>query len=63
MNPRLRFKQADGTNYPDWEEKKLTEQADFLQGLTYSPDDVSKNGTLVLRSSNIQNDFNYGLNQ
>ena len=55
-NPRLRFKKADGTDYPDWEEKKLNEQADFLQGLTYSPDDVSKNGTLVLRSSNIQND-------
>ena len=25
MNPRLRFKQADGTDYPDWEEKKLGE--------------------------------------
>ncbi len=25
MNPRLRFKRADGTDYPDWEEKKLGE--------------------------------------
>ena len=24
-NPRLRFKRADGTDYPDWEEKKLGE--------------------------------------
>ena len=23
MNPRLRFKRDDGTDYPDWEEKKL----------------------------------------
>ena len=33
----------------------LSEVADFLQGLTYSPSDVSVSGYLVLRSSNIQN--------
>ena len=33
----------------------LPEVADFLQGLTYSPSDVSVSGYLVLRSSNIQN--------
>ena len=33
----------------------LSEVADFLQGLTYSPSDVSVAGYLVLRSSNIQN--------
>ena len=33
----------------------LSEVADFLQGLTYSPSDVSISGYLVLRSSNIQN--------
>ena len=33
----------------------LSEVADFLQGLTYSPSDVSVSGYLVLRASNIQN--------
>ena len=33
----------------------LSEIAEYYNGLTYSPDDVSENGTVVLRSSNIQN--------
>lgn len=33
----------------------LSEVADFLQGLTYSPRDIADSGHLVLRSSNIQN--------
>ena len=39
-----------------WEIKKLGEIAEYFNGLTYSPKDVSENGTIVLRSSNIQND-------
>ena len=38
-----------------WQRIKLNEYADFLQGLTYSPNNVSTTGRLVLRSSNIQN--------
>ena len=38
----------------DWEEKSLGELGEGIIGLTYSPNDVRKNGTLVLRSSNIQ---------
>lgn len=38
-----------------WQRIKLNEYADFLQGLTYSPNNVSTTGKLVLRSSNIQN--------
>ena len=33
---------------------KLSDVADFMQGLTYSPNDVADKGYLVLRSSNIQ---------
>lgn len=40
----------------DWEVKKISDVATNSTGLTYSPDDVSSYGTLVLRSSNIQND-------
>lgn len=39
----------------DWEVVKLSEIGDTIIGLTYSPKDVSDFGTLVLRSSNIQN--------
>ena len=40
----------------EWVEKTLGELGECIIGLTYKPTDVSDNGTLVLRSSNIQND-------
>ena len=46
------FSNTDGKIYPT---VYLSEVADFLQGLTYSPSDVANAGHLVLRSSNIQN--------
>ena len=33
----------------------MTEFVDFFSGLTYTPNDVQENGTLVLRSSNVSN--------
>jgi type I restriction enzyme S subunit len=39
-----------------WEEKPLKEISKYSIGLTYKPSDVNENGTIVLRSSNIQND-------
>ena len=33
----------------------MTEFVEFFSGLTYTPNDVQKNGTLVLRSSNVSN--------
>jgi len=39
-----------------WETKHLNEWATYSIGLTYKPADISKEGTIVLRSSNIQND-------
>lgn len=38
-----------------WEIRRLPEIAEYSIGLTYSPKDVSDKGTVVLRSSNIQN--------
>ncbi len=37
-----------------WEIKKLREIGSCIRGLTYSPDDLSDQGLLVLRSSNIE---------
>lgn len=39
----------------EWELKELQEFGEIVSGLTYSPDDVREQGTLILRSSNIQN--------
>ena len=39
----------------DWSIKELGELGNIVNGLTYSPKDVSNDGTLVLRSSNVQN--------
>jgi len=49
--PRLRFPGFEGK----WREKKLGEVGNTISGLTYSPSNVSNNGLLVLRSSNIKN--------
>ena len=38
----------------DWDLKTLGEIGEVIVGLTYSPNDVREYGTLVLRSSNIQ---------
>ena len=51
-----KFKQTDiGLIPEDWTVKCVKEVADNFTGLTYSPNDVKKYGTIVLRSSNIQN--------
>ena len=49
--PEMRFAGFSG----DWEEKKLTDEVELYSGLTYTPKDVEEYGTLVLRSSNVQN--------
>jgi type I restriction enzyme S subunit len=56
FSQELRFKDENGNDYPDWERKKLGNLGECFIGLTYSPNDVvESNGTLVLRSSNVQN--------
>ena len=51
------YKQTDFGQIPEsWDVKRLGEIGDALIGLTYKPTDVRTHGTLVLRSSNIQND-------
>jgi type I restriction enzyme S subunit len=51
------YKQTEvGVIPKEWEVKSLGEIGEALIGLTYKPTDVRKHGTLVLRSSNIQND-------
>lgn len=50
--PSVRFKIFNDA----WGEKNLANEVGFYSGLTYSPNDITnKSGTLVLRSSNVQN--------
>lgn len=50
--PSVRFKIFNDA----WGEKNLANEVSFYSGLTYSPNDITnKSGTLVLRSSNVQN--------
>lgn len=52
-----KFKQTEVGMIPsDWEVKKVSDVAFNFTGLTYTPFDVRDYGTLVLRSSNIQNE-------
>ncbi len=57
FSQKLRFKADDGSDFEDWEERKLSEVGENIIGLTYSPNDVTNDGSgiLVLRSSNIKN--------
>ena len=43
------------TNPKGWSIGCISDIAKYWNGLTYKPDDVSEQGTIVLRSSNIQN--------
>ena len=41
---KLRFKDENGTDYPDWEEKKLGEVANFYKGKGLPKSDIIENG-------------------
>ena len=50
------YKQTEiGVIPEDWESVALLSKCNLLNGLTYTPDNITDNGLLVLRSSNIQN--------
>lgn len=49
--PKIRFYGFDD----EWEQRGLTSEVELFNGLTYSPNDIEKSGTLVLRSSNVKN--------
>jgi type I restriction enzyme, S subunit len=48
--PKLRFSGFSG----EWEKKKLKDVGNSVIGLTYSPNDISDKGYLVLRACNVK---------
>ena len=60
FSQEIRFKDENGEEYPEWEEKKLGELGVFFRGHSYNSNDVIDEGLLVLRSNNINNNkINY----
>lgn len=58
MLVKARFVEVFGDlnlNPKGYDVKKLSEIAEYWNGLTYRPEDIAADGTVVLRSSNIQN--------
>ncbi len=49
--PEIRFKEFIG----GWEEREFSNEVELFSGLTYSPKDIQKEGTFVIRSSNVKN--------
>ena len=49
--PKLRFREFNDI----WQQKALEDVGSLVNGLTYSPKDITNDGVLVLRSSNVQN--------
>ena len=47
FSQEMRFKGAIGSEFPEWDKKKLGELGEVIAGLTYSPSDVRKEGLLV----------------
>ncbi len=50
---KIRFKNPNGTPYPDWNIKSLLDISNIHRGVTYSKNDERKSGKCILRSNNI----------
>lgn len=46
--PKLRFKADDGSEFPDWEEKKIGDIGCFIKGAGLSKADISNVGTPLI---------------
>jgi len=48
FSQEVRFKKADGTDFPEWEEKTLGELAVFSKGQGYTKSDLSETGSPII---------------
>jgi type I restriction enzyme S subunit len=55
---QIRFKDDNGNDYPDWEEKKLEDVAIFLKGKGLAKSDIDENGALeCIRYGQLYTDY------
>jgi len=58
FSQELRFKDEQGNEFPDWEEKRLGDVATFSKGKGISKDDISENGSLeCIRYGQLYTDY------
>jgi type I restriction enzyme S subunit len=59
FSQQLRFKNDDGLDFPDWEEKKLGEVCKLQGGYAFKSNQFQKQGIPIIRISNISNNNNF----
>lgn len=60
FSQEVRFKADDGSEFPDWEEKKLGDDVQFINGRAYKQDELLNSGKyLVLRVGNLFTNDSY----
>ena len=57
FSQEIRFKKSDGTNYPNWEEKKLTDYLEFKNGINANRDSFGTGIKLISVSDILNNDY------
>ena len=58
FSQEIRFKDEDGKDFPEWEEKKLGDVAKFKKGKRISKNDISENGsTQCIRYGELYTDY------
>lgn len=53
FSQQLRFKDEKGKDYPDWEEKKLSEICELIHGYQFMSSDFVKSGIAIIKISNV----------
>ena len=59
FSQKLRFKDENGKEYPDWEEKKLGDICKLQGGFAFKSNEFKETGIPVIRISNISNHTNH----
>lgn len=59
FSQQLRFKDDGGSDFPDWEEKRLGEVCKLQGGYAFKSNLFKKEGIPIIRISNISNENNY----
>lgn len=59
FSQQIRFKQDDGSKFPDWEEKRLGEVVKVQGGFAFKSEKFKQTGIPVIRISNISNNNNF----
>ena len=63
FNQELRFKDSNGNDYPEWEEKKLGDITKFSKGKLISKEDITDTGVECIRYGELYTTYNEVINK